>query len=414
MSTQELQATRDGRGPIADILGRSLLRAKGIAAVALAAGVALLVATPAEGRPPIGFLAFPLLVWAALRFGSSRAAALTFTAGSVAIVAAAAGRGRPVSGSSAESVFLASAYLAVLASGALLVVALERSRARSEAQLREARDRLESQGAQYSEVVAVTAERLESEVAARRQAQDALLRNQRLSAGSPLSGAIAHQLNNPLTSIHMSATYALECEGDPRAWEIWQETLEEIEQQSERCGRIVHSLLQLARGQKIEMWVEDLNKLVREACELSQGQAGLRSASISCELCDGDTRVLANPVQIEQALLSLLQNAIASRESGAQVKVTVGRESDLLRISIFDDGDGIPAQRLEQVFEPHFTTRKASEGCGLGLGLARDIVRQHRGRLEIESTVGAGSHVMIELPAHRDGQALDAASKARS
>jgi polar amino acid transport system substrate-binding protein len=105
-----------------------------------------------------------------------------------------------------------------------------------------------------------------------------------------------------------------------------------------------------------------------------------------------------NPLEIEQAIVNLIRNAIESQERGAQI--TLHREVDesWVRFKIHDNGRGIQPHDLSQVLDPFFTTRLAEGGTGLGLSVAHGVVSDHGGRLEIESTPGEGCTVTFELP----------------
>jgi signal transduction histidine kinase len=108
--------------------------------------------------------------------------------------------------------------------------------------------------------------------------------------------------------------------------------------------------------------------------------------------------VAADPGQLEQVLVNLLVNACDACAAGGQVVARASEQSDEVAFEVIDDGAGIPAEHLSSVLDPFFTTKKRGQGTGLGLTIAADIIKNHGGRLEIDSTVGRGTTVRFLLP----------------
>jgi signal transduction histidine kinase len=109
-------------------------------------------------------------------------------------------------------------------------------------------------------------------------------------------------------------------------------------------------------------------------------------------------KVYCIPSQINQVLMNLLVNAAQSIPEKGEITIRTGQVGEEVFIAISDTGGGIPAENLTQIFEPFFTTKPVGKGTGLGLAISFDIVKQHRGRIEVESTVGKGTTFTVWLP----------------
>jgi signal transduction histidine kinase len=120
--------------------------------------------------------------------------------------------------------------------------------------------------------------------------------------------------------------------------------------------------------------------------------------NLSLEIPGSLPPLLGDAGQLEQVFVNLLINAADACEGGGAVRVVVSERDRLIRIEVRDDGCGISPENLPQVLDPFFTTKKRGQGTGLGLSIAFDIVKNHGGTLEIESTPGKGTNVIVELP----------------
>ncbi len=283
-----------------------------------------------------------------------------------------------------------------------LAVVYESLRTRALLDLEAARQRAEEEHAARIAAELRFRDHLEEQVAARTRELDLsrqqLRNSERLASVGTLAAGIAHQINNPIGTILISADYALQRQVEEGAEDVGREVLEEVVQQARRCGRIVHSILQFSRDEPTEKWPENLNDVVRRSCELSRGYAEERRARVDLEVDRDELRVRLSPIEIEQVVVNLVRNAIESRPEGASVRVETSAEGEHAVLRISDDGGGIEPELLQRIFDPFFTTRLAHGGSGLGLSVAHGIVTDHGGRMHVDSVVGEGSVVRVELP----------------
>jgi signal transduction histidine kinase len=237
---------------------------------------------------------------------------------------------------------------------------------------------------------------------ASRRSEERLLASERLNLIGILAAGVGHEINNPVGSILACAQYGLAHREDPGGAKVLTEALQSIVLEAERCGRIVRSVLQFARGESTEKWMEDLNEIVLRATSLLQNYAQERSTRIELELAEKPMPVVMNPIQIEQVVVNLLRNAIEARSVCAIVRTQpLGK---LVRLSVSDNGRGILSEDLPHVFEPFYTTRQEEGGTGLGLSIVHGVVREHGGQVIVESALYKGTTITVELPA-ADSQA---------
>ena len=243
---------------------------------------------------------------------------------------------------------------------------------------------------------------LEAQVAERtRELEDSLTRlrrAERLASVGTLASGLAHQINNPIGSILNSAEYALMCEDDENVNTIWKGALLESVEQARRCGRIVHSMLQYSRGEPTERWPEDLGVVLQRALNATQSYAKARQATIKVSEDERPTPVMVNPIEMEQVLVNIINNAIESNAAGANIAVRLVAREKQVYVAITDDGRGISPENTSRVLDPFYTTRQREGGTGLGLSVAVGIVDEFGGTLTVESEPDTGTTVTIAMP----------------
>jgi signal transduction histidine kinase len=261
-------------------------------------------------------------------------------------------------------------------------------RERAEETLAGYRDRLE-------ELVEERTQQLE-------QSRTELRHAERLASVGTLAAGMAHQINNPLGAILNGAEFALLCEEDPDVLAICKRALEDNVKQARRCGKIVRNVLKFSRDEPTEKWHEDVSDVVRRACRVTAGYASERGAQVEFGPCDPCGQVWMSPIEIEQALVNVIRNAIEARLHGGQVEVSTSCAQSVVRIQVRDDGRGIEPEALKHIFDPFYTTRLSEGGTGLGLSVANGVIADHRGTITAESEPGRGTTVTIELPIHTE------------
>lgn len=299
----------------------------------------------------------------------------------------------------AEALWSLWAGAAVIALSLGIAMTYDRLRVAAVRMLEAERMRADIAFAQQLEAEARFRSKLEALVEERSQelceSRERLRRVDRLASIGTLAAGVAHQINNPIGSILMSAQFALQHpQGDDRE-EVYREVLEANAEQAQRCGRIVHNLLAFARNAPAEKSPVELNELIQQAVY----SLSVPTTAFDLRLCREPLHVMANSIEIEQVVVNLVRNALQSGQpEGAQVEITAGRSADHAVICVTDQGRGIESSDRDRIFDPFFTTRIHEGGTGLGLSLVHTIVEDHGGRVEVLSKPGRGTQFSVSLP----------------
>ncbi len=225
-----------------------------------------------------------------------------------------------------------------------------------------------------------------------------LIENDRLAAVGTLAAGIAHQINNPIGAILNSAEFALLCREDENASAEFERALRANLAEAQRCAQIVKSMLLFSRDERTPRWPEDLGSVVQRAHRAITPYATDRSATI--EIRAERKSILANisPIEIEQAIVNVLRNAIESGDANVSISLSLTQRDQFAEIEILDDGRGISNEQRDHLFEPFFSTRTNEGGTGLGLSVAHGILTDHGGQIRIDSIPGEGTRVVMMLP----------------
>lgn len=219
-----------------------------------------------------------------------------------------------------------------------------------------------------------------------------LLHAERLATIGTLASGIAHEINNPITSIMLDAERIKDEELDERET---REMAEAIVRQVERVQRITRSLLMFSRHAEMEARGVDLNQIVEEA--LSVLKPKLKRVKVEKRL-EKLPLVWGDPAQLQQVFVNLILNAVQAMPEGGMLTVATGIEGGGVIAEVKDTGVGIPEEHLGKIFDPFFTTKRVGEGTGLGLSICLGIVERHNGRIEVKSKVGEGTTFTVRLP----------------
>jgi signal transduction histidine kinase len=224
--------------------------------------------------------------------------------------------------------------------------------------------------------------------------------------GELLSG-VAHEINNPLTSV-LGFAQLVTAQAEASGNAALAEDCRKLAAAAERTARIARNLLGFARKKEPDARPIDLNEVVRSALEFEVSELKLAQVTAECQLADRLPSVLGDFQQLMQVVLNLVTNArqaITSTKRG-HGRIVVRTETTSLpggaagvRLEVADDGPGMPPEHLARIFDPFFTTKPEGQGTGLGLSLCQDVVRHHEGQIRAESTAGQGARFIVELPA---------------
>jgi signal transduction histidine kinase/CheY-like chemotaxis protein len=241
------------------------------------------------------------------------------------------------------------------------------------------------------------------DITAQRLIQSKLLQTEKMAALGQLVSGIAHELNNPLTSIQGYAQLLL----SRRSATDRAEDAARISQEAERAGRIVKNLLLFSREAKPEKRPVHLNEVIERTLSLCSYELKLENIEVELALDTDLPQVHADAAQLQQVVLNLIVNAEQAivmargeepRDGHILIRTRrVARER--LTMEISDDGPGIPAEISSRIFDPFFTTKPPGAGTGLGLSIIYGIVQEHGGEVTVDSLPGRGATMVVELPA---------------
>lgn len=235
------------------------------------------------------------------------------------------------------------------------------------------------------------------DITGQRQIQSKLQQTEKMAAVGQLVSGIAHELNNPLTSIMGYAQLLNHRVPDSQTGEARM-----IFEEAERASRIVKNLLSYARQAEPERTRTEVNEVIERTVALREYELKMQNIGVRCELEPNLPATLADPHQLQQVILNLLINAeqaIRATRGKGRIQVRTRKLSDTrLAIEIADDGPGISPEISARVFDPFFTTKPPGVGTGLGLAIVHRIVEQHEGNIRFENLAVRGAKFTIELP----------------
>jgi two-component system, NtrC family, sensor kinase len=230
-----------------------------------------------------------------------------------------------------------------------------------------------------------------------------LIQNDKMASIGQLVSGVAHELNNPLTSIAGLTELLLEREPHP---DFPHEHLRVIHDQAERAGRIVRNLLTFARKGVAEKSAVDLNDVAARTSLLIVYELHLHGIELESALSPEPVVVLGDRYELQQVLLNLVNNAVqavSQLEAGQprQIRLETALQSGTAILRVRDSGPGVPPHLISYLFTPFFTTKAPGEGTGLGLSLSYGLVKAHGGILDYEARPEGGAEFRITLPAYQ-------------
>jgi two-component system NtrC family sensor kinase len=261
-----------------------------------------------------------------------------------------------------------------------------------------------------TENIKVSHEQLEAAVQTLRTTQNQLIQSEKLAGIGEFVAGVAHELNNPLTSVMGFAELLQQADMPEQS----RRYLDVIFKSAKRCQKIVASLLSFARRHAPERKVVCVNEIVESAVEILNYQMRTSNIEVITELDPNLPATEVDSHQMQQVFLNIINNArqaIEANQSAGWLRITTESTDNRVRIIFQDNGPGIPVENLTKIFNPFFTTKEVGKGTGLGLSLCYGIVSEHGGTIAPYSQEGEGATFVIELPV---SQALATAAEKKA
>ena len=241
------------------------------------------------------------------------------------------------------------------------------------------------------------ADRLRSSETERRRAERRAMQQAKLASIGQMAAGIGHEINNPLNNI-LSLSTLIE-RGLPRAADNLREDVHDLRDEALRAGRIVRGVMNFARQLPPEHQPFRVCPWLNETVSRLDPEAMAADVHFDLTSCAPECVAEADPDQLQQVLLNLLQNALHASPAGAHIQVTGACFDGRLRVCVRDSGPGVPPEVLARIFDPFFTTKGVGEGTGLGLSISLGIVQYHGGTLSIRNREDAsGVEACFEVP----------------
>jgi len=223
--------------------------------------------------------------------------------------------------------------------------------------------------------------------------EEKLIQSSKLAALGQLSAGIAHELRNPLTSIKILVNSLVGRIGHN---EYIKEDIEVIESEIERMNGIIKQFLDFSRPGHLYLSEININEIMKETLNLVTYELKDQNISIAKNFDYALPLINADAEKLKQVFLNIILNARQAMPNGGKLSIKTSKENSYVEINIRDTGKGISEDIKHKLFEPFFTTRE--EGLGLGLPISKRIIDNHKGAIEINSTPGKGTSVVLKLP----------------
>ncbi len=229
------------------------------------------------------------------------------------------------------------------------------------------------------------------------QMQEQMILTDRLASIGQLASGIAHELNNPLTSVIGFSELLLERDLPADV----KEDLETINREAKRTANVVKGLLTFVRKQGTEKAPVDINSIIQGVLQLRSYEQGVSNIKVNDRFASDLPDVVGNGAQLQQVFINIIVNAeqaMLEAHGRGSLTITTEQAGNIVRASFTDDGPGISPENIGKLFTPFFTTKEVGKGTGLGLSICHGIVAEHGGRVYAKSELGKGATFIVELP----------------
>jgi len=240
--------------------------------------------------------------------------------------------------------------------------------------------------------------------------QQLLVHTHKLKAIGTLTAGVAHELNNPINNIMLTAADLRE-RYDELSDADRLDMMGDLVSESDRARDIVRNLLDFARESEVELTPLEVEAIVTETLQLASNQVKLAAVKVQGEIEENLPPIYGDRHQLTQVFLNLVLNALDAMPRGGVLMITAEKSEDgnFVDIGFEDSGVGIPEKFLDSIFDPFFSSKKNAKGTGLGLSVSLGIVKQHGGDIRVTSKLGVGTMFTVSLPIARVPARMDAA-----
>jgi two-component system NtrC family sensor kinase len=234
--------------------------------------------------------------------------------------------------------------------------------------------------------------------------QKQIMRAERLAAMGQLAAGVAHEINNPLGGISnclkLISTKINKPNPEPKDFQDSIKYLRTSEQELNRCIWIVRNFLSFSKRPNLKPVAANINSVIQELIALIEPQAKVQNILITKKLGLDLPPIKVDAQQLHQALMNVILNSLEAMTHGGELKICTeyDRRDKTIKIDIIDTGVGIPEENLPRLFEPFFSTKPEGKGTGLGLPIVYEIIDEHNGSIEVESSLSKGTIFTIKLP----------------
>ncbi len=239
------------------------------------------------------------------------------------------------------------------------------------------------------------------DITERKKMEEQLIITDRLASVGELASGIAHELNNPLTSVIGFSQLLLE----RGVADDVKKDVQVICSEAQRAADVVKNLLTFARKHTLVKQPINVNSIIEKVLELRAYEQRVNNIQVNTQFAPDLPEILADYFELQQVFLNITINAehfmIEARNRGT-LDIITGRVDDTIKVLFIDDGPGIPEENLGHLFDPFFTTKEVGDGTGLGLSICHGIITGHGGRIYAESELGKGATFVVELPISND------------
>ena len=230
-----------------------------------------------------------------------------------------------------------------------------------------------------------------------KELQKELLLSSRLASIGELAAGVAHQINNPLTGVLGFSQRLLKKSTD----QATEQDLNRIYTEAERAAKVVQNLLTFARRRQPLKQYSDINEILESALELRAYELKTSNIEVVTDLDPKLPEIMLDFYQIQEVFLNIILNAeqaLTEAHNGGKLTILTVERRGYVRTTFTDDGPGIPAERLDNIFDPFYTTKAEKGGTGLGLSVCHGIITEHGGKIYAKSKPGKGATFFVELP----------------